>query len=201
MVFNHLQSAKSKVKKFTKLNVNKLSRIFDFRRLCAVCQMNSKIKYFLRGLCHESKHDRVFFLEKSKDENKGQMPYFKGLSSSIMSYDEENRTWILKHLRYKDVIGYLADDSVDGTPIGRKSWIINDSSCPRDYANQSFSLTLTKCNESQFTCNDGSCLEDLGLRCDLKPDCLDQSDEFNCHRVVIDGKYLITQLALSVLDN
>ena len=46
-----------------------------------------------------------------------------------------------------------------------------------------------------------SYLEDLGLRCDLKPDCLDQSDEFNCHRVVIDGKYLITQLALYVFVN
>ena len=36
-----------------------------------------------------------------------------------------------------------------------------------------------------------SYLEDLGLRCDLKhlkPNCLDQSDEFNCHSVVIEGE-------------
>ena len=145
-----------------------------------MCQMNSKMKYSLRGLCAESEHDRVFFLEKAK---KGRMPYFKGLSSSIITYNEDRKTWILKHLRYK-LEGYLAENSVDTVPIGRKVWILNDPSCTR---NQS-KLTLTKCEEGQFTCNDGSCLQDLGLRCDLKPDCPDQSDELNCRRVVIDGE-------------
>ena len=152
-----------------------------FRRLCSVCQMNSQVKYSLRGLCQESKHDRVFFFEKS-DEN-GSMPYFKGISSSILTYNQSN--WILTHLRYKSH-GYLANDSI--LPIGRHSWVLDDCGL-----NKSVSLTLTKCDTTGFTCNDGSCIH-ISARCDLKPDCPDQSDEFNCQRVVMDGKYIIIHL-------
>ena len=51
-------------------------------------------------------------------------------------------------------------------------------------------MTLTKCSINEFTCNDGSCVP-LENRCDLKPDCEDNSDEKLCKKVVIDGKVLI----------
>lgn len=70
-------------------------------------------------------------------------------------------------------------------PVGRKKWTINDRYCGGQTTKL---LTLTKCSEDEFTCNDGSC-QPLSTRCDLKPDCEDNSDEKLCKKVVIDGEY------------
>ena len=48
-------------------------------------------------------------------------------------------------------------------------------------------LTLTRCNEDEFTCNNGMCI-DIEKRCNLKEDCQDKSDESNCWTVDIPGK-------------
>lgn len=78
------------------------------RTLCTMCQfLSSYNRFSLRGLCSDSKHDSIFFLER----NPGQMPYFKGLSSSVISWDTERQSWTLKHLRYATP-GYLAEDAI-----------------------------------------------------------------------------------------
>ena len=57
--------------------------IFVFRRVCTVCEFNTKkTKFTLRGLCHDSRHDRIYVLEKD-GQNK---PFFKGLSTSIIKW-------------------------------------------------------------------------------------------------------------------
>ena len=53
-------------------------------------------------------------------------------------------------------------------------------------------LTLTKCLEDEFTCDDGSCVP-IENRCDLKQDCEDNSDEKLCQKVVIDGELFFKQ--------
>ena len=51
-------------------------------------------------------------------------------------------------------------------------------------------LTLSSCNQTQFTCDSGVCVEMAG-RCDQKEDCADGSDENNCRIVEVDtDKYL-----------
>ena len=53
------------------------------RRVCTVCEFNTKKTTFsLRGLCHDSRHDRIYVLEKD-GQNK---PFFKGLSTSIIKW-------------------------------------------------------------------------------------------------------------------
>ena len=73
----------------------------------------------------------------------------------------------------------------DGLPVGRKKWNTSERFCSTEKIQL---LTLTKCSKHEFTCNDGSC-QPLENRCDLKPDCEDNSDEKLCKKVVIDGKF------------
>ncbi len=50
-------------------------------------------------------------------------------------------------------------------------------------------LTLTACNETQYTCDDGTCV-DLHMRCDKNNDCDDKSDEDKCSKVQFASKTL-----------
>ena len=73
-----------------------------------MCQFRQSYNRFtLRGLCLDSKHDTVFFLERTL----GAMPYFKGISSSIIRWNITRNTWVLNHLRYT-APAYLAEDSL-----------------------------------------------------------------------------------------
>ena len=46
----------------------------------------------------------------------------------------------------------------------------------------------TGCKESEFTCNDGQCVQ-MDQRCDQFPDCKDSSDEKGCQLVVLNEGY------------
>ena len=73
-----------------------------------MCQFKQSFnRYTLRGLCLDSKHDTVYFLERTP----GAMPYFKGLSSSVIRWNATRNTWVLNHLRYT-APAYLLDDTV-----------------------------------------------------------------------------------------
>ena len=84
-----------------------------------MCQFKQSFnRYTLRGLCLDSRHDTVYFLERTP----GAMPFFKGLSSSVIRWNTTLETWVLNHLRYT-APAYLDEDPVvinlGYPPIGR----------------------------------------------------------------------------------
>ena len=152
------------------------------RRVCTLCEFNTKkTKFSLRGLCSDSRHDRTFVLEK----NGTSKPYFKGLSTSIVKWNDNRSSWHLDHLRY-NAEGFLFDETRVEYPIGRKSWKLDDRKC--SLSDSETVLTLTSCSEDQFTCTDGTCIS-LKYRCDLKADCTDRSDEELCKKVIFPKDY------------
>ena len=49
-------------------------------------------------------------------------------------------------------------------------------------------ITLTGCNDTEFTCKDGSCIS-MEDRCDDKTDCYDETDEDDCSLVKLNTQY------------
>ena len=93
------------------------------RSLCTMCQFKQSFnRYTLRGLCLDSRHDTVYFLERTP----GAMPFFKGLSSSVIRWNQTLNTWVLNHLRYT-APAYLDEDPVviiqGHLLIGSVSWL------------------------------------------------------------------------------
>lgn len=73
--------------------------------------------------------------------------------------------------------------------MGLKKWTIINDNCPT-LVNQE--LLFSSCTSGQFTCNDGSCI-DQQHRCDIVQHCPDNSDEKKCEKVqIVTGTYLVT---------
>ena len=73
------------------------------------------------------------------------------------------------------------------TPIGKKTWIVEADICGYQ-VNSKINLTLSTCGEGYFTCGDGLCIP-LIQKCDLRINCEDKSDEFDCSVVDIPKEY------------
>ena len=91
------------------------------------------------------------------------------------------------------------------------SWILEDPSNPEQYAiakgvhpllgtrvfflseklgGQNITLNINACNDdTEYGCDDGECIA-IGHRCDSKYDCIDQSDESNCHIINVPTSYI-----------
>lgn len=97
---------------------------------------------------------------------------FRDLKSAISITDYFENTTLISNIFFQ------SED-----PLGRKRWVSYDQFCDQAEGVQ-IQLTLTKCNENEFTCDDGSC-QALDFRCDMKPDCEDKSDENFCNTITI----------------
>ena len=69
--------------------------------------------------------------------------------------------------------------------LGTQTWQIYNDTCGSQYSRN---MTMTTCNDDQFTCQDGSCIS-MKPRCDRKVQCRDGSDEKACTLVRLDPGY------------
>ncbi|KAG0704991.1 Low-density lipoprotein receptor 1 [Chionoecetes opilio] len=82
-----------------------------------------------------------------------------------------------------------SDSGHDQYPFGTRAWTLSGQGemCGRRAGDQ-VNLTLSVCQEDQFTCVDGTCVS-LEQRCDLTRDCKDGSDETSCPLVLLPKGY------------
>ena len=77
----------------------------------------------------------------------------------------------------------------DVLPVGKKPWLVPESSCNKGLDEERF-LLLTNCNVGQFSCDNAQCIN-ISSRCNGVADCDDLSDEKSCQLVNVDPeKYL-----------
>ena len=157
------------------------------RAPCSACtipnQVTKNVEFELRGLCDRSGFDNEYMV--TNDEKTGLISYI-GKKHTMIQYDQKLHQWNMS-VANNDMIHGVSYSDVASMVIGKHTWYIT-----KDYAcgskDRELELALGSCNEEQFTCSDGVCI-DIMSRCDNINDCRDKSDEANCERVKMDPKY------------
>ena len=109
-----------------------------------------------------------------------------GLRTSIQ-FDKEKMSWTLTDAE-SNVMG-ISTAPYNSFTLGRHNWTIRgDRGCRRDRKEYTTELKMSGCQEGNFTCNDGQCVN-MEERCNQLPDCRDKSDEENCNILVLEKSY------------
>ena len=142
---------------------------------CPTCRiLQPTLKIHVRGLCQSSMFDRKYIYT---TQNDGEVMYL-GEQSSVITYDKNSHRWILRDSKNNESIA-TSNSSYDSLMMG-KQFVdfskVTDDKCLDGLIRD---LKLSTCTLSQFTCNNGFCIN-ISSRCDQTVDCDDNSDEENC---------------------
>lgn len=138
---------------------------------CALCEFKDKVIYSLKGAC-ELELRNIYFLA---HQNKLNQLLFRGYGKYTIQ--RNGSIWQWKDISQNLLIAEMENSKYD-YPMGRRNWTLYETVC--DQSSGVKELLLSSCKENEFTCNDGKCIN-LTNRCDFKYDCIDYSDERNCH--------------------
>lgn len=138
----------------------------------AICKMETRPVFTLRGT--REVEARVSFV--ADQPKAGGELEFRGFSGNVILKDGGKWQW---QNTDNITLAKLLDLPSQTYPMGRRLW---------EYQGQEQLLVLTACTESQFTCDDGSCVP-IDQRCDYKYDCGDLSDENECVNIRLTISY------------
>ena len=153
---------------------------------CAMCVIPSSLKKTtiikLRGLCKFSVFDEEYQVVVSSE---GYINYY-GFARTVISYNYTLMAWQISDIINPGVFATF-ESSFRTLGLGTNIWrVVNDEMCQKGVVSKPFSLTA--CQETQFTCGDGLCIE-LEERCNGVPDCKDKTDEVSCTVSTMDSSY------------
>ena len=149
------------------------------------CSIKEATLWFMLGTCELKKFNTIYSLSLVID------------SWVYIGYGEyritrsQNGTWIWLDSSTNTTKAYLDPDTKYDYPIGRKNWRLLDPVCGQESGLKT--LLLTVCDSTQFSCDDGTCINRT-LRCDLKYDCQDNTDEINCHLIRFPKDYKVREI-------
>ena len=115
----------------------------------------------LRGLCEHSFLDKVYQVHYDPESQ----IHYVGKEKSVIKYDFQLKVWIIRNANNINVKA-ISSAPFSSLAIGTFVWnITNDTRCSTE--DSSISLSLSGCNEEEFSCNNGLCI-DIENRSDLK---------------------------------
>ena len=156
----------------------------NYPSYACMCSYNSNAYLKLRGLCPSSAIDKFYKPMNSKIDSR--ILTLQGLKKTLISYNNEQESWDLD----------VAHSSLNGTSkashasftLGKHNWTISgDKDCTAEKRYHT-ELKMSWCQEDEFTCNDGQCVN-IEKRCNQLSDCRDMSDEVECQILVFDKGY------------
>lgn len=160
------------------------------RESCSVCRIPSHQVWTLRGICEEE--TRHYYFTSSKVGLNATA--FQGYTGYVI--DAANELWVFRD-EIKGVVMATLNATENEHPVGRRLWNFEQPQCDQDPGPRY--LSLISCRDGQFACDDGSCIA-MRLRCDMKYDCRDKSDEVRCAIVEFGPQYEQTLPARSPVN-
>ena len=147
-----------------------------------VCRYMKPPLLRLRGLCRKSYLDSHYTLYQ------GKLLAFYGLHQTKIEYNQDTHAWQAVIIAYPTKAQTKVDTGLS-VLLGRHLWkITNDSASCNDGEPYDRVLKMTGCEDGEFTCRDGQCVN-MTMRCDQLTHCKDKSDEMECNILNVEENY------------
>ncbi|XP_069192750.1 uncharacterized protein [Procambarus clarkii] len=144
---------------------------------CSACHAAVGNTWTLRGICEDEMRMYYFDLVSLPLSLRGYGEY---------KVEEVGHVWTWYNSVTNTTMATLINPKHLNYPFGRLPWKLMESVCGQE--NGTRVLTLSPCTSEEFTCTDGTCIPFL-LRCDLKFDCDDKTDETQCNIINFPSDY------------
>ena len=156
-----------------------LERDFCLPTICSqknpnslICQFQKEPTFKLRGMCKDALMDTQYKLADHKpfDLRSTKLYHEAPAEDNIRGYvgpkgwvisRDKDKIWRMTHYHYKDLS--LAMVTKNRLPLGRHKWRIENNVCTEGETSFAI-LQLSGCDDGEFTCDDGKCL-DISQRC------------------------------------
>ena len=126
-----------------------------FGGMCSTCEKPSQPIVRLRGLCRDSFLTNLFT---PVNDEKSALGYVGLSQTTSISYNATTFTWVTNNMGWSEVVATNPSSLASGL-LGTSEWTVyNDSRKCSPNASYKILLTLTACQEHEFTCVDANCI-------------------------------------------
>ena len=158
---------------FSIKNPSCLLETCDYKRTDQIpCVFNNEPNFSVRGLCEDAVMDIHYkFLDHkpmNQSENLGMADWgydntrgYVGPKGWTISRSPGDKLWRMEHISYEELSLTMLD--MDALPVGRHQWRIENNVCNQGETSIE-TLLISGCQEDQYTCDDGKCLN-INQRC------------------------------------
>ena len=119
----------------------------------SMCQNVGEVLITQRGMCEFSKIDKAYLMV---DGDRNTKRFFTGNNGWEIVWDGDNNHWRMNNTN--DEYKYATHSDFVTYPLGKRYWkIVNESRCSYPDPDRVL-LNMSPCNDTEFTCDDGSCV-------------------------------------------
>ena len=137
----------------------------------AVCRFRKAPSFSIRGLCKDALMDTQYKLAEPKPMGidiarpghdwGGETRSYVGPKGWVIAKNNTDKKWRITHYHYTAITVTMLDKDI--LPLGRHKWRMENNVC-NEGVTSSVVLQVSGCDEGEFTCDDGKCL-DISQRC------------------------------------
>ena len=148
-----------------------------------ICLFTKEPTFRIRGLCKNAVMDTQYKLAEHKPgkvkSKKQDTRGYVGPKGWVISRNKTDKRWRMTHYHYTHLTLTMLDQ--DSLPLGRPKWMVDNNACQEGQTSTEI-LQMSGCEEDQFTCDDGKCLQ-ISQRCNnievMNTGCLYQVPQFS----------------------